>query len=328
MKNTIYALLAVAMMTACSSDDMPLTQSDEAKIMTFNVSMGGEKTRASSGYHDWNDTTDPSTMSVFGYADDAAIFTHQEVGRSDSKWSYTPLKYWADYADKNTYEFVACMPANASAFYDKAENKLSMPVSIPDGVITETTKLPLVSNAVVKPDFGTVVNFKMDQTLTCFNIKFQLGEMMSALRYFNIKRVKLSGNLPVSGTVTRDYTNSTIAWSDITTDSKNVNISHTPASLKVGTEPAAWGGNYYFIPSASFHPTITVVYDVHTVYNGKDEITRKDVTSTIDFTQTNFSSYTSAAAIGKINTILIKIVPDYLYVLADSDQTVGYLVIN
>lgn len=328
MKNTIYALLAVAMMTACSSDDMPLTQSDEAKIMTFNVSMGGEKTRASSGYHDWNDT-DPSTMSVFGYADDAAIFTHQEVGRSDSKWSYTPLKYWADYADKNTYEFVACMPANESASYDKAEKKLSMPVSIPNGVITETTKLPLVSNAVVQPAFGTVVNFKMDQTLTGFNIKFQLGEMMSALRYFNIKSVKLSGNLPVSGTVTRDYTNSTIEWSNIATGSKEVDILHNSVPLKVDNKAEyACGGNYYFIPSASFHPTITVVYDVHTVYNEKDEITRKDVTSTIDFTQTNFSSYTSAAAIHRVNTILIKIVPDYLYVLADSDQTVGYLVIN
>ncbi len=327
MKNTIYALLAVAMMTACSSDDMPLTQSDEAKIMTFNVSMGGEKTRASSGYHDWNDK-DPSTMSVFGYAENEAIFTNQLVTYSEG-WTYNPLKYWADYADKNTYEFVACMPHNASATYDKAESKLQMPVTISDGYLTDSRQFPLVSNAVVQPGFGTVVSFKMDQTLTGFNIRFKLGEDMGKLRYFNIKEVKLSGNLPVSGTVTRDYTNGTIVWSNIITGSKEVNISHTSSPLKVDDKAEyAWGGNVYVIPSATFNPTITVTYDVHTVYDGKDEITRKDVTSTIDFTKTNFTSYTSAAAIHRVNTILIKIVPDYLYVLADSDQTVGYLVIN
>lgn len=323
MKNTIYALLAVGMMTACSSDDMPLTQSDEAKIMTFNVTMGDVVTRASSGYHDWNEN-DPSSMSVFGYADEDEIFTKQEITYSESKWNYTPLRYWINYINKDAFKFVACMPSNASVAYDKTENKLTMDVSVDDGILTDTKQLPLVSKDVVKPGFGTAVNFQMDQTLTGFNIKFQLGEKMGALRYFNIKSVKLSGNVPVSGTVTRDYTKRTIEWSNIATGSKDISINN--AVLKVDDKDEyVWGSNFFVIPNASFNPTITVTYDVCTT---DGVVTRKDVESTIQFNSTFFSNYTSPAGIGKINTILIKIVPDYLYVLADSDQTVGYLVIE
>lgn len=324
MKNTIYALLAVGMMTACSSDDMPLTQSDEAKIMTFNVTMGDVVTRASSGYHDWNDT-DPSTMSVFGYADKDEIFTKQEVTYSESKWNYTPLKYWINYINKDAFKFVACMPSNASVAYDKTENKLTMDVSIGDGILTDTKLLPLVSKDVVEPGFGTAVNFQMDQTLTGFNIKFQLGEKMGALRYFNIKSVKLSGNVPVSGTVTRDYTKRTIEWSNIATDSKDISIDNDDVLKVDDKDEYVWGSDFFVIPNASFNPTITVTYDVCTT---DGVVTRKDVESTIQFNSSFFSNYTSPAGIGKINTILIKIVPDYLYVLADSDQTVGYLVIE
>jgi hypothetical protein len=90
-----------------------------------------------------------------------------------------------------------------------------------------------------------------------------------------------------------------------------------------------WGANFYAIPSAEFQPTITVKYDVTVQDEDKKYITtRRDITSKIVFSELNFPSYIAGGSIGQINPITIKIVPDYLYVLADADQRIGYLVLE
>lgn len=225
---------------------------------------------------------------------------------------------------------------------------------------------PLICQAPVhKSIVGEVITYNMDQTLTGYNIQFLLGVKMDAIRDFIIKSVKLysaddAGKIPVRGTVSRTYynnekwTSNPIQWNvtefaTVAQDAayevayKNNSKSSAPdgyvspytdgqttgtGTLRLNsTEYLKWGENFYSIPYY-FTPTIEVTYDVVVQDDNKDDvITRKDVISTIVLNSTNFSNYTGAGAIGSIYPIKIKIVPSYLYVLADADKT-GYIVIN
>lgn len=352
MRNTIYALLGIGMLTACSSDDLPLTQSDESRIITFSASMDKLITRAESHTHrNWDVNIDPNTMSVFGYADNEKMFECQQVTYTDAKWTYTPPQYWAAYADKNLHQFAACMPHNASATF--ADQVLKVPgVTLENGYFTDapadTKQMPLVTHSVVTPKIGSSVDFVMDQTLTGFNFQFMLDPKMNQLRFFRIKRVELSDVFPTKGDITCTYSDveKEVAWSiketknvtksepivigatvdDGNGGQKNQTIDVTSADF------VRWEGNFYVIPWKDFNPTITVTYDVIDVYNDGTEtitITRKDVKSDIVFNSTNFSEYVgSALKAGNRYPIKIMIMPKYLYVLADVDQTLGYLLIE
>lgn len=351
-KNILYIMCALGLLTACSSDDLPLTKSDEATFITFGASMENILTRAAvlpTGHEEWK-TTDPQSMKVFGWVGEELKMKGTQVNYDNetSKWAYNPPQYWADYLTNEDYAFVACMPYNAgtTGVYTAGKYSVSMPVSMPNGFTTDKTTLPLISHLNFNPQVGEVVGFHMDQTLTAFDIQFALDAKMSKLRYFKIKSVNISGKMPVSGTVTCSFANSStgciqsnanvdLEWDGVVVqdDCSEHAITGTPIDVK-NESFLAWGSSaesptvFYVIPSANFNPTITVTYDVYENYDGKDVMTRQDVTSTIEFISDNFSEYTSEAAIGKINPIKIKIVPDYLYVLADDDQTQGYLVIK
>ncbi len=355
MRNTLYALLGIGMLTACSSDDLPLTQSDEARIITFSASMEKVITRTTEGHRDWSKDTDPLSMNVFGWVGDDNILKgvrvdYNTAGVDVGKWTYAPEKYWADYIiDNKDYGFVACMPYNegSEASYEGGKYTVSMPVSIPNGILTNTQELPMISHLNSNPAVGQVVEFDMDQTLVSFDIQFSMDERMAKLRFFDIKEVKIEGNMPVSGTVKCGFTKSDLghiqditsfAWSNVETG----NIApayvggedHAPLKVDVyGEVYKMWDNStFYAIPSpvpTDFEPTITVTYDVHIVYEGNDEITRKDVTSSIVFNKANFGyGSDSALKAGNRYPIKIRIMPKYLYVLADVDQTYGYLLIE
>ena len=53
------------------------------------------------------------------------------------------------------------------------------------------------------------------------------------------------------------------------------------------------------------------------------------MTNTIIFNEDNFANLKKwALKPGKLNTLEIAIVPDHLYILADDDQYIGYLVLQ
>lgn len=176
-------------------------------------------------------------------------------------------------------------------------------------------------------------------------------------------------NLPVSGTATRTYTWNGSKWSaeDITWESitkqlisekpieqvadyyntltkynetNGLELSQTEYDaltdaekkyLLVTKDTHSWGGTHYFIPSVNdFTPTITVTYDVEVVKeDGHTVVTRKDVVSSIEVNQTNFTLWNADnVKPANIITLHINIVPDYLYVLSDYDHTTGVLVVD
>ncbi|MBQ3804299.1 MAG: hypothetical protein II844_00645 [Prevotella sp.] len=245
------------------------------------------------------------------------------------------------------------------------EYKLTMPVEFPDGATfspVETALLCAKPIHKVQPE-GTIP-FYMDQTLTGYTLVFQLGEKMDSIRDFMIKDVKVYGeSLAYKGDVSRTYTwegldweAGNITWANV--DTKDVDVADAvsvpylnnggdsipeyyidptietdlapamPGMLRVTNHPVQWGTPIYVIPTDEFAPVFEVTYDV-VVQNEEnaDVVTRKNIKSTISFSSTYFQAFTKGR-MGDTHKIRVKIVPDHLYVLADADQTFGYIPLN
>lgn len=331
----------------------------------------------------------PQDMGVFGYYNFAthsfettgtetggknhAIFDNIQVDydTSTKTWSTKEEKRWDAYPDSN-FDFFGYMPHSESATLSKPSATestylLTIPFSMqavngnPSPILAQKDlrQAPIIC---AKPEhkgsttaggsdatFERVVTFLFDQTLTGYNLNFQLDQKMNAIRYFRIKGVKIYGKgLATGGNVSRSYTWSNnewtakaIQWSNlnkvIITEENAIKLaknSETPFTPEYkeymdidDSKYHRWGTTFYAIADASFVPTIAVTYDVILKDEKGEPVTRQDVTSTIILGNKYFETLNPAqtAAIYNIN-ILIQ--PRYLYVLADQDAYTGHLLIQ
>lgn len=338
----------------------------------------------------------PQDMGVFGYYDFAshsfettgtetggknhAIFDNIQVDydTSTKTWSTKEEKRWDAYPDCN-FDFFGYMPHSESATLSKPSATestylLTIPFSMPTingnpSPILAQKDLRQAPIICAKPEhkgsttaggsdatFERVVTFLFDQTLTGYNLNFQLDQKMNAIRHFRIKGVKIYGKglndegLATGGKVSRSYTWSNnewtakaIQWSNLNkviiteenaiqlAKDKNSETPFTPGaneSMDIDdSKYHRWGTTFYAIADASFVPTIAVTYDVILKDEKGKTVTRQDVTSTIILGNKYFETLNPAqtAAIYNIN-ILIQ--PRYLYVLADQDAYTGHLLIQ
>lgn len=338
----------------------------------------------------------PQDMGVFGYYNFAthsfettgtetggnnhAIFDNIQVDYdiSTKTWSTKEEKRWDAYPDCN-FDFFGYMPHSTEATLRKPSATestylLTIPFSMPTingnpSPILAQKDLRQAPIICAKPEhkgsttaggsdatFERVVTFLFDQTLTGYNLNFQLDQKMNAIRYFRIKGVKIYGKglndegLATGGKVSRSYTWSNnewtakaIQWSNLNKEiiteenaiqlakDKNSETPFTPGaneSMNIDDNKYhRWGTTFYAIADASFVPTIAVTYDVILEDEKGETVTRTDVTSTIILGNKYFETLNPAqtAAIYNIN-ILIQ--PRYLYVLADQDAYTGHLLIQ
>ena len=215
-----------------------------------------------------------------------------------------------------------------------------------------------------KKSFDHTIRFKFDQTLIGYKLLFKLDPQMGAIRQFHIKKVQITGEIPTSCTITRNFTYDKakqdqatqvwtageIQWTDIklqtftkdnpviipfkestqsATSSESTESSATTSSLVVtSNDYAQWGGTFYTIPYAAFEPTIQVTYDVEMkAQDGSTIVTRSNITSSILLNKSNFGNFNSSAT-ATIYPIRILIQPRYLYVLTDQDAYTGHLLID
>ena len=160
------------------------------------------------------------------------------------------------------------------------------------------------------------------------------------MREFEITKVVVSGDIPYQGKISRsyefkngDWKSESIVWSDIESKSISLNIANKDENNNAVSLTLAdydfheWGTPFYAIPVESFMPTISVTYNVKVADNGT--VTREKVTNKIIFNKDNFANLRKTGLTpGKINSLEIAIVPDHLYILADQDQYIGYLVME
>lgn len=222
--------IACVSLFSCSNEDFLTTASDETKQVTFSF---GNDFIESKGYRAWKDG-DPTSIGVHAIYNQqleskAKFFDNQQVtwNSGESKWEYTPLKYWADYTWCTSFDFFGYMPYVAGATLTNPEANsftLSYPYSLPaDSAMTSrVNNVPLICNKPIhKTVTGQTISYQMDQTLAGFRLKFVMAEdtrseKMAVIRDFVIKEVRVKGaaeTLPVSGTVSRTYTWSAGAWS-------------------------------------------------------------------------------------------------------------------
>lgn len=310
------------------------------------------------------------------------VFDNQKVtfDKTQSTWEYGTPKKWEEYPNARFFDFLAYMPyhkntenpASITIQTDAAKNTVTYTLSAPynpstsasTSTTTSTTastspflydskSAPIicalpehreVKNADgTKKSFDHTIRFKFDQTLIGYKLLFKLDSKMGAIRQFHIKKVQITGDIPTSGTITRNFTfdKNTQEWTaegiegtgitlqKFTNDNPVVIPYKESTSLVVtSTDYAQWGATFYTIPYATFEPTIQVTYDVEMkAQDGKTIVTRKDVTSSIVLNRSNFREFNSSAT-ATIYPIRILIQPRYLYVLTDQDAYTGHLLID
>ena len=367
----LWAIALANFFTACESSDMPVQHADSNDSICFSVQSEQIVTRTNP-YEAYNPTKHPGNLGVFGYHDiekyddltgtqsttipQNPIFDNTEVSYQDStaSWTYTPKKKWDEYKGAKTFDFFAYMPQKPGVKLARASAQaytLSIPFDMSKSpLIYDVTQAPLIC---AKPDhkegtnatgtqftFERLIKFKLDQTLTGYQLLFKLDPKMGAIREFHIKQVTFTGELATSGTVSRTYTWNGSDWTAgdrLWTDLTRTNFNNSPFVIANKTTSVTsddyvqWGSTFYTIPDSKFNPTIHVTYDVvfvdkvHT--DNESIVTRKDVTSTITLNKSNFNKLTTGG-IALINPIRILIQPRYLYVLADADAYTGHLLVE
>lgn len=377
--NPIFSSIALlAGLSACSSNDMPVQHSDQYDNITFTVETQKVATRANE-YENYNPKQHPMQMGVFGYqansqASDHTLldyFDNRKVtfNQDQSSWEYGEPKKWEDYKETRFFDFLAYMPyhentgnpASITIQSDAAKQTETYTLSIPYDPTTYTTASPFVFDSRSAPiicalpehrevkeengnkkSFDHTIRFKFDQTLIGYKLLFKLDPQMGVIRQFHIKNIQITGKIPTSCTITRNFiynkttqkwTAEEIQWRDTTlqtfTNANPVIIPFKESSLVVpSTDFAQWGGTFYTIPYAAFEPTIQVTYDVEMkAQDGNTIVTRSDVTSSIILNESNFGKFNSSAT-ATIYPIRILIQPRYLYVLTDQDAYTGHLLID
>lgn len=380
--NPIFSSIALlAGLSACSSNDMPVQHSDQYDNITFTVETQKVATRANE-YENYNPEQHPLQMGVFGYQANSQTSDHTLLGdfnnqlvtydKSQGTWEYGTPKKWEDYKNARFFDFLAYMPysdntanpekpASVTIQSDAAKQTETYTLSIPYDPTTYTTASPFLFDSKSAPiicaqpehrevkgedgtkkSFDHTIRFKFDQTLTGYKLLFKLDPQMGVIRQFHIKNVQITGKIPTSCTITRNFiynkttqkwTAEEIQWRDTTlqtfTNANPVIIPFKESSLVVpSTDFAQWGGTFYTIPYAAFEPTIQVTYDVE--MKAQDDstiVTRKDITSSIVLNESNFGKFNSSAT-ATIYPIRILIQPRYLYVLTDQDAYTGHLLID
>lgn len=345
----LLSLLSVPFIAACSGDDLEqyAQRADNANEIGF-MPRTENVTRATYSV----DNPHPDNMGAYGFHDlssdtyDKAanrIFSNQKVLCVDGDWTYSPVKYWPEYSAYDSFDFFGYMPYTSTASFSYLAGKyiLSFTPTLNETNMTEGTDLPLICNVPHHKNApGQIVNFDMDQTMTGFQLKFKLGEKMSKVREFEITKVVVSGTIPYKGKITRSYQFKEgkwefepLEWSDVVSKSMSLNIVNKDEDLNAVSLTLAdnefheWGSPFFAIPVESFTPTISVTYNVKVADNGT--VTRENVTNKIVFNKDNFANLKKTGLTpGKINSLEIAIVPDHLYILADEDQYIGYLVME
>lgn len=305
-------------------------------------------------------------------------FNNQQVtyDKTQGTWGYGTPKKWEDYQEARFFDFLAYMPyrentqntenpASITIKTDADQNTETYTLSIPytpttyASTSTTSSASPFVFDSKSAPiicalpehrevkdekgnkkSFDHTIRFKFDQTLTGYKLLFKLDPQMGAIRQFHIKKVQITGEIPTSCTITRNFTYDKttqkwsageIQWTGITLQTftnDNPVIIPFKETVVTSTDYAQWGGTFYTIPYATFEPTIQVTYDVEMkTQDGTTIVTRKDVTSSIVLNKSNFGSFNSSAT-ATIYPIRILIQPRYLYVLTDQDAYTGHLLID
>lgn len=274
MKN-IFKMAGVALtaslLFSCSQDEDAGTvysnEHPDSRYITLTADAGVEMgTRAvTAGYHQYDRTIDPTTMSGWGYMDGvvcAKLNNKKFANQLNDKtkfywWNYDPnvdtnKEPWVENWTTEKYIFFAAMPYNSSSKL-KRNNASSFSMTIKASGIANKEDNVLICKAPVERDKAggkDPVPMQFDNVLSGYQVQFKLGEKMSKLRHFHITGVTVSGRVPNNSSYTVVYTKTGTTWNyKIQPPSTSITMAKkTKELIAASSSPVPSGTPNYYTP--------------------------------------------------------------------------------
>lgn len=254
-KKFVMGIAAMAALTlvSCSSDDLDSVSDNSSKneAISFDGYLGRSAVavNGSRGSEETVDQLKTDAFGVFGnYSKEGAtegygqnLFKNQKVYYSESKWTYTPYKYWLPVGH---IDFLAYAPYDATKTALTDKSKISFDVS---STIAKQKDL-LWANAAGQTQANKTVTFTFNHALSRLGYTVKLKEDCADDVTITLKSITLAGSTD-DAPKGAFYTSGTI-------DLSKANKEDGLWPVHEGKQKFDWfSGDYIVKKSAASHPT-------------------------------------------------------------------------
>ena len=229
---------------------------------------------------------------------------------------------WLETGD---YKFYGYAPASQQdgASFDNS-NKILTISNVSGLSSTDLLVIKPCSKEIATSDIssGTKnVSLQMDHLMAKITPQFYINSDYNQLRDIRIKEVELFFESAPTYTATVTYTNTSysVAWPSSDTSAKTTLTAFSTTNPTNLTNAATAHGHCYIVPDQDItNLKMTVKYDV---YDKKRQLVRQDATATNKVVVKVNSTTKTKLEAGKNYKLKIQIIPTYLYVLSDNDES-------
>jgi hypothetical protein len=291
----LLALTAAAGMVSCSSDEPAgSVNNDSTEAISLDTYVARNVTRASV---ETKATLETNGFGVFGYYSGSSSFSSsigasnlmskQQVEYKDSKWTYTPVKYWSKTAS-DKYQFLAYAPFKAGDnISEGTAEAATAPVLTYDGTNNGGYDfMTALRTDVTKPANNGTVDFQFQHRLTRLGVMVKTSAAYTAT--ITVKKVVLK-NAKLKGTYTL-WSEATTAGSGWTANSEATDFTvynNTTGTTITSTAANIMGSDAYVfaIPSTA---ALQLVVD-YEISQNDNKVTYSYTNQAVDFPSTVYA---------------------------------------
>lgn len=233
------------------------------------------------------------------------------------------------------YNFYGYAPQTDNALFDNSNKKLTIPnvsgLSDKDMLVIKPCSATVTSDDI--SNGKKTISLRMDHLMAKITPYFYINSEYNKLRDIHIKNVTFS--LEDANTFEANVVYNTsyeTSWLNNTTNqtqsvnSQPVNLYSAPSNVKTFLTTSSTGvqsyGQCYIVPSQNGQDItnlkMTVTYDV---YDKQQQLVRQDATATNKVVIKVGGTAQTKLEAGKNYKLNIQIIPTYLYVLSDNDES-------
>ena len=327
MKNRYYILIALLTMTFASCNEDTLYDGPCKVRFVAEVQDEVSVTRATEGYTSFTPSSDFNAGLYVSYGATAQPYTMS--WDDNSKLS---ANLWLE---TGNYGFYGYAPQQDGTSFDNTNKILTIP-NIPGLSEKDMLVIKPCSATVTSDDISNgkkTISLQMDHLMAKITPYFYINSEYNKLRDIHIKNVTFSLDVEYAKTFEANvsYTTSPYLteWSNETANqTQSVDLYTAPSNpisflttSSSSTVPQPYG-QCYIVPSQKGQDItnlkMTVTYDV---YDKQPQLVRKDETATNKVVVKVRGTTKTKLEAGKNYNLNIQIIPTYLYVLSDNDES-------
>lgn len=220
------------------------------------------------------------------------------------------------------YKFYGYAPKQNDASFDNSNKTLTIP-NIPGLSEKDMLVIKPCSTIVESKDIGKnkTVSLQMDHLMAKVTPQFSINSEYNKLRDIRIKKIEFFFESAPTYTATVTYTDDpySVAWQSDDTSEKTTATAFSTTNSTNLTNAATAHGLCYIVPDQDVsNLKMTVTYDV---YDKKQQLVRSNETATNKVVVKVGGTTKTKLEAGKNYLLNIQIVPTYLYVLSDNDES-------